>query len=112
MWPPSRLPILLEIGFYTPAETIFKATYSGVPVYEMPCKGVAVMKRRSDGWLNATQVSPSWSFGGGVRLLLLLLLAHCRPPPLSRAGYDGARSMGLLDECEARGERGDCKHHD
>ncbi|KAK9897225.1 hypothetical protein P389DRAFT_54654 [Cystobasidium minutum MCA 4210] len=37
-------------------DTIFKATYSSVPVYEMPCKGVAVMKRRSDGWLNATQI--------------------------------------------------------
>ena len=36
---------------------IFKATYSSVPVYEMPCKGVAVMRRRADGWLNATQVS-------------------------------------------------------
>jgi hypothetical protein len=24
------------------ASTIFKATYSGVPVYEMPTKGVAV----------------------------------------------------------------------
>ncbi|KAG8961762.1 hypothetical protein FRC03_004995 [Tulasnella sp. 419] len=35
---------------------IFKATYSGVPVYEMICKGVAVMRRRSDGWLNATQI--------------------------------------------------------
>ncbi|KAG8895942.1 hypothetical protein FRB99_000255, partial [Tulasnella sp. 403] len=32
------------------------ATYSGVPVYEMICKGVAVMRRRSDGWLNATQL--------------------------------------------------------
>ncbi|KAG8709929.1 hypothetical protein FRC08_017866 [Ceratobasidium sp. 394] len=35
---------------------IFKATYSGVPVYEMICKSVAVMRRRSDGWLNATQI--------------------------------------------------------
>lgn len=52
---------------------IFKATYSNVPVYEMPCKGVAVwvglldashkltyrpqvMRRRSDSWLNATQI--------------------------------------------------------
>jgi transcription factor MBP1 len=35
---------------------IFKATYSGVPVYEMPCKGVAVMRRRSDSYLNATQI--------------------------------------------------------
>ncbi|KAL7413028.1 hypothetical protein BDY24DRAFT_390392 [Mrakia frigida] len=36
--------------------TIFKATYSGVPVYEMICKTVAVMRRRSDAWLNATQI--------------------------------------------------------
>ncbi|KAI9481650.1 MAG: hypothetical protein EXX96DRAFT_595339 [Benjaminiella poitrasii] len=35
---------------------IFKATYSGVPVYEMNCKGVAVMRRRSDSYLNATQI--------------------------------------------------------
>ncbi|KAF8603458.1 apses-domain-containing protein [Ceratobasidium sp. AG-I] len=35
---------------------IFKATYSGVPVYEMICKSVAVMRRRVDGWLNATQI--------------------------------------------------------
>ncbi|KAG0150108.1 hypothetical protein CROQUDRAFT_720629 [Cronartium quercuum f. sp. fusiforme G11] len=35
---------------------IYKATYSGVPVLEMPCKGVAVMRRRSDSWLNATQI--------------------------------------------------------
>ncbi|KAG6818845.1 hypothetical protein H0H93_001082, partial [Arthromyces matolae] len=32
------------------------ATYSGIPVYEMMCKGVAVMRRRSDSWLNATQI--------------------------------------------------------
>ncbi|KAL0092328.1 apses-type HTH transcription regulator [Phycomyces blakesleeanus] len=35
---------------------IFKATYSGVPVYEMLCKGIAVMRRRSDSYLNATQI--------------------------------------------------------
>ncbi|BGP15054.1 hypothetical protein JCM10213_002801 [Rhodosporidiobolus nylandii] len=35
---------------------IFQATYSGVPVYEMPCQGVAVMRRKSDAWLNATQI--------------------------------------------------------
>lgn len=35
---------------------IFKATYSGIPVYELMCKGVAVMRRRSDSWLNATQI--------------------------------------------------------
>ncbi|KZT62205.1 apses-domain-containing protein [Calocera cornea HHB12733] len=35
---------------------IFKATYSGIPVYEMICKNVAVMRRKSDKWLNATQI--------------------------------------------------------
>ncbi|EJD54150.1 apses-domain-containing protein [Auricularia subglabra TFB-10046 SS5] len=39
-----------------PDGQIFKATYSGVPVFEMIIKGVAVMRRRADGWLNATQI--------------------------------------------------------
>ncbi|KIY71844.1 transcription factor [Cylindrobasidium torrendii FP15055 ss-10] len=39
-----------------PEVQIFKATYSGIPVYEMMCKSVAVMRRRSDSWLNATQI--------------------------------------------------------
>ncbi|KAF9247135.1 hypothetical protein BU15DRAFT_84685 [Melanogaster broomeanus] len=39
-----------------PDNQIFKATYSGIPVYEMMCKGIAVMRRRSDSWLNATQI--------------------------------------------------------
>ncbi|KAI8361192.1 hypothetical protein B0O80DRAFT_436980 [Mortierella sp. GBAus27b] len=38
------------------AAQIFKATYSGVPVFEMICKDVAVMRRRSDSYLNATQI--------------------------------------------------------
>ncbi|KAJ4364720.1 transcriptional regulator swi6 [Neocucurbitaria cava] len=33
-----------------------KAVYSGVSVYEMEVNRVAVMRRRSDGWLNATQI--------------------------------------------------------
>ncbi|WFC99720.1 Transcription factor mbp1 (MBF subunit p120) [Malassezia yamatoensis] len=39
-----------------PSGQIFKATYSGVPVYECIIKDVAVMRRRSDAWLNATQI--------------------------------------------------------
>ncbi|KAL0580907.1 Transcription factor mbp1 [Marasmius crinis-equi] len=39
-----------------PDNQVFKATYSGIPVYEMMCKGVAVMRRRADAWLNATQI--------------------------------------------------------
>ncbi|KAK3714298.1 transcriptional regulator swi6 [Vermiconidia calcicola] len=35
---------------------IYTAVYSGVSVYEMEIHGIAVMRRRSDGWLNATQI--------------------------------------------------------
>jgi len=35
---------------------IYKATYSGVPVYEMQCRDVAVMRRKADRYLNATQI--------------------------------------------------------
>ncbi|KAI9328025.1 hypothetical protein DFJ73DRAFT_129880 [Zopfochytrium polystomum] len=35
---------------------IYGAVYSGIPVYEMLCKNVAVMRRRADSYLNATQI--------------------------------------------------------
>ncbi|KAL2360150.1 hypothetical protein RJZ56_006978 [Blastomyces dermatitidis] len=35
---------------------IYTAVYSNVSVYEMEVNGVAVMRRRSDSWLNATQI--------------------------------------------------------
>ncbi|KAF8511746.1 transcription regulator HTH, apses-type DNA-binding domain-containing protein, partial [Trichophaea hybrida] len=33
-----------------------QAVYSGVPVFEMTVNNVAVMRRRDDSWLNATQI--------------------------------------------------------
>ncbi|KAJ5649986.1 uncharacterized protein N7484_003709 [Penicillium longicatenatum] len=38
------------------APQIYRAVYSNVPVYEVEVNGVAVMKRRADSWLNATQI--------------------------------------------------------
>jgi regulatory protein SWI6 len=35
---------------------IYSAVYSGVPVYEMMCRGIAVMRRRADSYMNATQI--------------------------------------------------------
>ncbi|KAK4040690.1 hypothetical protein C8A01DRAFT_15496 [Parachaetomium inaequale] len=35
---------------------IYSAVYSGVNVYEMEVNSVAVMRRQTDGWLNATQI--------------------------------------------------------
>ncbi|CAG8684293.1 13880_t:CDS:2, partial [Acaulospora morrowiae] len=39
-----------------PASQIYKATYSGVPVWEFRVRSVAVMRRKTDSWLNATQI--------------------------------------------------------
>ncbi|KAH6612835.1 hypothetical protein B0J18DRAFT_375319 [Chaetomium sp. MPI-SDFR-AT-0129] len=35
---------------------IYSAVYSGVNVYEMEVNNIAVMRRQTDGWLNATQI--------------------------------------------------------
>ncbi|ORZ38717.1 hypothetical protein BCR44DRAFT_1387358, partial [Catenaria anguillulae PL171] len=35
---------------------IYSAVYSGVPVWEYMCNHVAVMRRKADSWLNATQL--------------------------------------------------------
>ncbi len=35
---------------------IYGAVYSGVPVYEMICNNVAVMRRKSDSFMNCTQI--------------------------------------------------------
>ncbi|EME46972.1 hypothetical protein DOTSEDRAFT_69080 [Dothistroma septosporum NZE10] len=42
--------------YATEKPQIYTAVYSGVNVYEIEISGVAVMRRRSDGWLNATQI--------------------------------------------------------
>ncbi|KAF0352487.1 apses-domain-containing protein [Gigaspora margarita] len=39
-----------------PSSQIYKATYSGVPVWEFRVRSVAVMRRKTDSWLNATQI--------------------------------------------------------
>lgn len=35
---------------------VYGAVYSGIPVFEMNCRQVAVMRRRADSYLNATQI--------------------------------------------------------
>lgn len=46
-------------SIYSPIKlnmSIYKATYSSVPVYELICKDITVMKRKTDSYLNATQI--------------------------------------------------------
>jgi hypothetical protein len=55
----------------TSTTTIYGAVYSGVPVHEMVCRNVAVMKRRSDNYLNATQILKVAGIDKGRRTKIL-----------------------------------------
>jgi hypothetical protein len=48
--------IFMFIGSNAPNTQVYSAVYSGVSVYEMVVRGVPVMKRSDDGYLNATQL--------------------------------------------------------
>lgn len=50
---------------------VFKATYSAVAVYELMCKEVAVMRRKEDGYVNATQILKVAEFGKAQRTRIL-----------------------------------------
>ncbi|TPX39083.1 hypothetical protein SeMB42_g03826 [Synchytrium endobioticum] len=50
---------------------VYAAVYSGVPVYEMMCRNVAVMRRRADSFLNATQILKVAGIDKGRRTKIL-----------------------------------------
>lgn len=50
---------------------VSQAVYSSVPVYEMTVNNIAVMKRRKDGWVNATQILKVAGVDKGKRTKLL-----------------------------------------
>ncbi|KAJ9137485.1 Start control protein cdc10 [Pleurostoma richardsiae] len=50
---------------------IYSAVYSGVDVYEMEVNNVAVMRRRNDSWLNATQILKVAGVDKGKRTKIL-----------------------------------------
>ena len=63
--PPFNLPI------YQSESSVYSAVYSGVPVFELLCKNVAVMRRRSDSYLNATQILKVAGIDKGRRTKIL-----------------------------------------
>jgi hypothetical protein len=54
-----------------PESAIYGAVYSGVPVYEMMCRNVAVMRRKEDSYLNATQILKVAGIDKGRRTKIL-----------------------------------------
>ncbi|KKF93288.1 Cell division cycle-related protein res1/sct1 [Ceratocystis platani] len=53
------------------APSIYSAIYSGVDVYEMEVNNIAVMRRRNDSWLNATQILKVAKIDKGKRTKIL-----------------------------------------
>ncbi|KAL2753104.1 hypothetical protein ACRALDRAFT_1036550 [Sodiomyces alcalophilus JCM 7366] len=53
------------------APQIYSAVYSGVDVYEMEVHGIAVMRRRNDSWVNATQILKVAGVDKGKRTKIL-----------------------------------------
>ncbi|KAI1318178.1 transcriptional regulator swi6 [Mortierella claussenii] len=53
------------------ANNIYTAVYSGVPVYEVMCRGIAVMRRKQDSYLNATQILKVAGIEKGKRTKIL-----------------------------------------
>lgn len=51
--------------------TIYTAIYSGVHVFEMVINGIAVMRRRNDSYMNATQILKVANIDKGKRTKIL-----------------------------------------
>src|ERR1700709_926806 len=64
-----------------------QAVYSGVQVYEMEVNGVAVMRRRSDSWLNATQILKVAGVDKGKRTKVLEKEILTREQEKVQGGY-------------------------
>ena len=54
--PPQIYSVRIHSSDLPPFAYVLQAVYSGVDVYEMEVNGIAVMRRRNDSWLNATQI--------------------------------------------------------
>lgn len=66
---------------------VFTAVYSGVPVLEMTCRGVSVMRRRSDSALNATQILKVAGIQKGNRTKILEREILTGPHEKVQGGY-------------------------
>ncbi|KAI8611637.1 transcription regulator HTH, apses-type DNA-binding domain-containing protein [Chytriomyces sp. MP71] len=71
-------------GFST---KVYKAVYSGVPVYEMMHRGVQVMRRIADDYINATQILKVAGYPKSQRTKTLEMEVHKGPHDKVQGGY-------------------------
>ncbi|KXN87947.1 Cell division cycle-related protein res2/pct1, partial [Leucoagaricus sp. SymC.cos] len=87
------------------------ATYSGIPVYEMMCKGVAVMRRRDDSWLNATQILKVAGFDKPQRTRVLEREVQKGTHEKVQGGYGKYQGTWIpLDRGLALAKQYNCEH--
>jgi hypothetical protein len=77
----EEVPRLKGVG------AVYGAVYSGVPVYEMMCRNVAVMRRQKDSFLNATQVLKVAQIDKGKRTKILEREIQNRDHEKVQGGY-------------------------
>lgn len=65
------LPLSFNKYKMTDLSKIYSAVYSGVPVFEMVVNDVAVMRRRTDSYMNATQILKVANIEKGKRTKIL-----------------------------------------
>jgi len=66
---------------------IYLAVYSSVPVYEMMVRGIGVMRRRADSFLNATQILKVAGVEKGKRTKILEKDIALGPHEKVQGGY-------------------------
>ncbi|KAI8381074.1 uncharacterized protein BYT42DRAFT_565148 [Radiomyces spectabilis] len=92
-------------------QQIFKATYSGIAVFEMMVKGVAVMRRRSDSYLNATQILKVADFDKPQRTRILDREVQTGEHEKVQGGYGKYQGTWVpLDRAISLAERYNVKH--
>ncbi|KAI9208771.1 transcription regulator HTH, apses-type DNA-binding domain-containing protein [Polychytrium aggregatum] len=70
-----------------PREGVYEATYSNVPVWEIVANGVAVMRRRVDGYVNATHLLKVAGIEKGRRTKILEREIHGGEHEKVQGGY-------------------------
>ncbi|KAJ3115207.1 transcriptional regulator swi6 [Nowakowskiella sp. JEL0407] len=66
---------------------VYEAVYSNIPVYELICNGVAVMRRQSDSYINATHILKVAGIEKGKRTKILEREIHSGVHEKVQGGY-------------------------
>jgi hypothetical protein len=83
----SQTPMEPHVNNPEGSAAVYGAVYSGVPVYEMMCRNVAVMRRQKDSFLNATQVLKVAQIEKGKRTKILEKEIQNRDHEKVQGGY-------------------------